>query len=71
MEAAEITDCRVQVEKPQNRALARGLELAKSLNSVNAMRISNRLQKTACPYLIYVMHYVSFNLDAMRGSNWF
>jgi hypothetical protein len=28
MEAAELTDCRVQVEKPQNRAFARGLALA-------------------------------------------
>jgi hypothetical protein len=29
MEAIEITDCRVQVEKPQNHALAQGLALAK------------------------------------------
>jgi hypothetical protein len=29
MEAAELTDCCVQVEKPQNRAFAQGLALAK------------------------------------------
>jgi hypothetical protein len=29
MEAAELTDCRVQVEQPLNRAFARSLELAK------------------------------------------
>jgi hypothetical protein len=29
MEAAELTDCHVQVEKPQNRAFARGLVLTK------------------------------------------
>jgi hypothetical protein len=33
---------------------------SKSLNSVNATRISNTLQNTACPYLIYFTRYVSF-----------
>jgi hypothetical protein len=41
---------------------------SKSLNSVNATRISNTLQKTACPYPIYFTRYVSFNLGGTRGS---
>jgi hypothetical protein len=63
MEATELTDCRVQVENPQNRAIARGLAQAKV--------ISNTMQKTACLYLIYITRYVSFNLDATSGSGWF
>jgi hypothetical protein len=58
MEVAELIDCHVQVEKPQNRAFAQGRALA-SLNSVNAMRISNTLQETACLYLIYFTRYAS------------
>jgi uncharacterized membrane protein YkgB len=32
---------------------------SKSMNSVNATRISNTLQKTACLYLLYFTRYVS------------
>jgi hypothetical protein len=48
---------------------------SKSLNSVNAMRINNTLQKNRMS-LSHIFHalcfsYVSFNHDAMRGSGWF
>jgi hypothetical protein len=58
MELAELTDCRVQVEEPQNRAFARGLALTKYELS-KCYENKQHVAKPACPYLIYFTRYVS------------
>jgi hypothetical protein len=66
MEAAELTDCRVQVENPQNRAFAQSLALAKSELSCSKC-YGNKQQVAKKPH--FSISYISHTVSSMFHSN--